>query len=317
MTADPTSPNCCAPSRPEGASSRPPPQSMGSGAHRAALCPIPGGAGLMGTNRPVIKLDGEAPQRRVKLKPFLLGQTPVSNAEFSHFAEQTGYVTEAEVFGWSFVFHLQVPAAQTTVQGAAGAQWWRRVDGANWRYPAGPLGAESLPDHPAVHLSWTDAQAYCAWAGGRLPSEAEWEHAARGGLGDVTYPWGDAPPDDRAHLPCNIWQGNFPTQNTAADGYAFTSPARSFAPNGYGLYGMAGNVWDWTADLFRLKSLSKAGKAHAAAMRGYRVIKGGSFLCHASYCTRYRIAARTGNSPESTTSHMGFRIAFDAPPGRG
>ena len=290
---------------------------MGSGAHRGALCLIPGGAGLMGTNRPVIKLDGEAPQRRVKLKPFLLGQTPVSNAEFSHFAEQTGYVTEAEVFGWSFVFHLQVPATQTTVQGAAGAQWWRRVDGANWRYPAGPLGAESLPDHPAVHLSWTDAQAYCAWAGGRLPSEAEWEHAARGGLGDVTYPWGDAPPDDRAHLPCNIWQGNFPTQNTAADGYAFTSPARSFAPNGYGLHGMAGNVWDWTADLFRLKSLSKAGKAHAAAMRGYRVIKGGSFLCHASYCTRYRIAARTGNSPESTTSHMGFRIAFDAPPGRG
>ena len=140
--------------------------------------------------------------------------------------------------------------------------------------------------------------------------------AARGGLRDVAYPWGNAPPDDREHLPCNIWQGSFPTQNTAADGYAFTSPARSFAPNGYGLYGMAGNVWDWTADLFRLKSLSKAGKAHAAAMRGYRVIKGGSFLCHASYCTRYRIAARTGNSPESTTSHMGFRIAFDAPPAR-
>ena len=229
----------------------------------------------MGTNRPVIKL-----------KPFLLGQTPVSNAEFADFAEQTGYVTEAEGFGWSFVFHLQLPTTQTTLQGAAGAQWWRRVDGANWRRPAGPLGAESLPDHPAVHLSWTDAQAYCAWVGGRLPREAEWEHAARGGLGDVTYPWGDAPPDDREHLPCNIWQGDFPTQNTAADGYAFTSPARSFAPNGYGLYGMAGNVWDWTADLLRLKSLSKAGKAHAAAMRGYRVIKGGSFLCHASYYTR-------------------------------
>lgn len=137
----------------------------------------------MGTNRPVIKLDGEAPQRRVKLKPFLLGQTPVSNAEFSDFAEQTGYVTEAEVFGWSFVFHLQVPATQTTWQGAAGAQWWRRVDGANWRHPAGTLGAEGLPDHPAVHLSWTDAQAYCAWAGdvfrgkqsGSMPPVAVWE----------------------------------------------------------------------------------------------------------------------------------------------
>ena len=316
MAADPASPNCCAPSSSRGVPSERAAQSMGSGTHFGALCAIPGGSGLVGTNRPVIKLDGEAPQRRVKLKPFLLGQTPVSNGEFSHFVDQTGYVTEAEIFGWSFVFHLQVPATQTTETGAAGAQWWRRVDGANWRHPAGPLGAEGLPDHPAVHLSWTDAQAYCAWAGGRLPSEAEWEQAARGGLGDVAYPWGNAPPDDREYLPCNIWQGSFPTQNTAADGYAFTSPACSFAPNGYGLYGMAGNVWDWTADLFRLKSLSKAGKAHAAAMRGYRVIKGGSFLCHASYCTRYRIAARTGNSPESTTSHMGFRIAFDAPPAR-
>ena len=137
----------------------------------------------MGTDRPVIKLDGEAPQRRVKLKPFLLGQTPVSNAEFFDFAEQTGYVTEAEIFGWSFVFHLQLPTTQTTLQGAAGAQWWRRVDGANWRRPAGPLGAESLPDHPAVHLSWTDAQAYCAWVGdvfrgkqnGSMPPVAVWE----------------------------------------------------------------------------------------------------------------------------------------------
>ena len=137
----------------------------------------------MGTDRPVIKLDGEAPQRRVKLKPFLLGQTPVSNAEFADFAEQTGYVKEAEGFGWSFVFHLQLPTTQTTLQGAAGAQWWRRVDGANWRRPAGPLGAESLPDHPAVHLSWTDAQAYCAWVGdvfrgkqnGSMPPVAVWE----------------------------------------------------------------------------------------------------------------------------------------------
>ncbi|MDG1505373.1 MAG: formylglycine-generating enzyme family protein [Planktomarina sp.] len=316
MVADPTSPNCCTPSSPRGVPSQNAPQSAGSGAHRGALCPIPGGTGLVGTNRPVIKLDGEAPQRRVKLKPFLLGQTPVTNAEFSYFTEQTSYITEAEIFRWSFVFHLQVPATQITEQGAAGAEWWRRVDGANWRYPAGPLGAEGLPDHPAVHMSWSDAQAYCAWAGGRLPSEAEWEQAARGGLRDVDFPWGNAPPDDREHLPCNIWQGSFPTINTAADGYAFTSPARSFAPNGHELYGMAGNVWDWTADLFRLKSISKAGKTHAAAMRGYRVIKGGSFLCHDSYCTRYRIAARTGNSPESTTSHMGFRIAFDAQPAR-
>ena len=127
----------------------------------------------------------------------------------------------------------------------------------------------------------------------------------------MIYPWGNADPDDSHHLPCNIWQGQFPTHNIATDGYAFTSPAQSFAANGYGLYGMAGNVWDWTADLFRIKSLSKSGKAQAATMRGYRLIKGGSYLCHASYCTRYCIAARTGNSPDSSTGHTGFRIVFD------
>jgi len=234
----------------------------------------------------------------------------VSNAEFADFAEQTGYVTEAEGFGWSFVFHLQLPTTQTTLQGAAGAQWWRRVDGANWRRPAGPLGAESLPDHPAVHLSWTDAQAYCAWVGGRLPREAEWEHAARGGLGDVTYPWGDAPPDDREHLPCNIWQGTFPTHNSLADGYSTTAPAISFDANGYGLYNMCGNVWEWTSEPFKYRSNSKKKQAMDPRPKGSKLLKGGSFLCHKSYCFRYRIAARTGTTPDTATSHQGFRLVF-------
>jgi len=302
--------NCCSPARDDGDRLTPVSQT-GVGVHLGALCDILGGSGLIGTNLPVIKPDGEGPLRKSKIKPFRIGQTPVSNREFAAFVDETSFVSEAERFGWSFVFYAQVPKSQQTEQGSQGAQWWRRVDGATWNQPTGPHSPAYDPDHPAVHLSWNDAQAYCTWDGGRLPREAEWEHAARGGLGNVIYPWGNADPDASHHLPCNIWQGQFPTHNIATDGYAFTSPAQSFAANGYGLYGMAGNVWDWTADLFRIKSLSKSGKAQAATMRGYRLIKGGSYLCHAYYCTRYRIAARTGNSPDSSTGHTGFRIVFD------
>lgn len=303
-----TSKTCCAPAR-NANSDLTAPLQMG-GSYLGDVAEIPGGTALVGTNTPLLKIDGEAPLHKTKVKPFALGTTPVTNAAFQQFIEATNYETEAEKFGWSFVFHAQVPKGVDTRQGSAGAQWWRRVDGATWALPAGPKGGAHQPDHPAVHVSWNDAQAYCTWVGGRLPREGEWEHAARGGLGAVTYPWGEGDPNDTDHFPCNIFQGRFPDVNTAQDGFAFTSPARSFGANGYGLYGMAGNVWDWCADEFRIKSLSKAGKAQAAAMRGYKVIKGGSFLCHASYCTRYRIAARTGNSPDSSTSHTGFRIAF-------
>jgi sulfatase modifying factor 1 len=301
--------SCCSPAR--DGQSDPPIAPNQYGLHAGVLCDIPGGNGLIGTDSPLIKIDGEAPQRKTKIKPFRMGQTPVKNCEFSTFIAKTGYVTEAEVFGWSFVFHLQVPKHVQTLQGSQGAQWWRRVDNATWQWPTGSEGPKCHPEHPAVHLSWNDAVAYCAWAGGRLPTEVEWEHAARGGLGNVTYPWGNTEPDDNDHLPCNIWQGQFPDTNTQKDGHAFTSPAQSFAPNGYGLYGMSGNVWDWSADMFRIKSMSKVGKIQAAAMRGYRIIKGGSYLCHASYCTRYRIAARTGNSPDSSTGHTSFRIVFN------
>ena len=160
-------------------------------------------------------------------------------------------------------------------------------------------------------MSWNDAASYAAWVGGRLPSEAEWEHAARGGLGDVRFPWGDDEPDDTGYLPCNIWQGRFPQANSVADGHAGTAPARCFEPNGFGLYNMVGNVWEWTDELYRIRSLKKRVQERLKAMKGYRLSKGGSFLCHRSYCYRYRIAARSGISPDSTAAHQGFRVVWD------
>jgi sulfatase modifying factor 1 len=174
------------------------------------------------------------------------------------------------------------------------------VNGANWRDINGP-GSQSHcwhKDHPVVQVSWNDAQAYAQWAGGRLPTEVEWEHAARGGLNDVMFPWGDDKPDDRGFHPCNIWQGKFPSHNTGSDGYLTTAPARSFPSNGYGLYNIVGNVWEWTQDPFRINSLKKSVKERLAGMKGYKLSKGGSFLCHRSYCYRYRIAVFRRNALE-------------------
>lgn len=237
----------------------------------------------------------------------------MTNAEFATFVENTGYVTEAERFGWSFVFWSDVPASIRQTQGVVGVEWWRRVDGASWRDIHGPgTGAHAWkPEHPVVQVSWNDADAFATWAGGRLPTEAEWEHAARGGRGDDPYPWGTREPNDTDFTPCNIWQGSFPEANTCRDGYVGTAPARSFEPNGYGLYNTIGNVWEWTADPFQIPSLKKSVRERLKTMAGYKLAKGGSFLCHRSYCWRYRIPARSGISPDSATPHMGFRVAFE------
>ena len=274
---------------------------------------IPGGSAFVGTDRPQIPDDGEGPLRRKKLQPFRIGTTAVSNREFADFVADTGYITEAERFGWSFVFWSDVPKTTQATDGARGAEWWRRVEGANWRDVLGPGTAEMAwhPDHPVVHVSWKDASTYAHWSGGRLPTEAEWEHAARGGQEDVPFPWGNEAPNDLDNFPCNIWQGDFPTSNTMADGWATTAPVRSFRPNGYGLYNLVGNVWEWTQDTYRVKSLKKRVRQRLKVMQGFKVLKGGSFLCHQSYCFRYRIAARTGNSPDSTTTHQGFRVVWD------
>ncbi|WP_425311657.1 formylglycine-generating enzyme family protein [Octadecabacter temperatus] len=273
---------------------------------------VPGGKALIGTARPLIQGDGEGPLRQKKVKPFRMKTTTVSNAEFAEFIAATGYITEAEQFGWSFVFHSDVPKSIGKTRSAPGTSWWRMVEGATWRDLNGPKTGEVAwhEDHPVVQVSWNDAVAYAEWCGGRLPSEVEWEHAARGGLGDVPFPWGDKEPDDDTFLPCNIWQGRFPTHNTGADGWKNTSPVNAFEPNAYGLFNMVGNVWEWTSDPFRIPSLKKKTKDRLAAMKGFKLLKGGSFLCHRSYCYRYRVAARIGNSPDTTTPHQGFRVVW-------
>lgn len=272
---------------------------------------VPGGLGLIGTQTPQILADGEGPMKRKKLRALLWEPGAVTVAQFRAFVEATGFVTEADQFGWTFVFHLQVPEGQPPTAAVPGLDWWRRIDGANWERPLGPFGPIAEPDHPVTQVSWNDAVAYCKWAGGRLPSEGEWEHAARGGLGDARFPWGDKEPNDHDFFPCNIWQGQFPHVNSCKDGYSGTAPAISFEPNGYGLYNMVGNVWQWTCNPYKVRSLKKTARYQNANHGGHKITKGGSFLCHKSYCYRYRIAARTGNSPESATTHMGFRIVYD------
>ena len=274
--------------------------------------------------------DGEGPVREVRLRPFYLDATTVTNAAFAAFVEATGYQTEAERFGWSFVFQLLVPPAILRKLGRGrrveGLNWWVAVEGASWRKPEGPgSNIKKRMEHPVVHVSWHDAAAYARWAGKRLPTEAEWEFAARGGLEQQRYCWGNELTPGGKHM-CNIWQGEFPHSNSAADGYVGTAPARSFPKNGFGFFNMAGNVWEWCADWFSpgwhvaerpetRDNPQGPPEGHAIGKGGSpaRVMRGGSYLCHDSYCNRYRVGARTGNTPDSSTGNCGFRCAADAP----
>jgi formylglycine-generating enzyme len=273
---------------------------------------LDGGTFLMGTDyERGFPADGEGPVRPVTLSPFWIDAAPVTNAEFAEFISATKYVTEAEHFGWSFVFWADIPEEkfeELVSDNVQNAPWWCRVDGAKWNAPQGPGSTlEGLADHPVVHISWNDASAFAKWSGKQLPTEAEWEFAARGGLVQKLYCWGDELMPEGKHQ-CNIWQGSFPSENTCEDGYASTCPVHAFPANGYGLYSMAGNVWEWTADWFTtshsaLESTDPAGPESGSG----KVMKGGSYLCHASYCNRYRVAARTQNTPDSSTSNIGFR----------
>ncbi|MFJ6532759.1 formylglycine-generating enzyme family protein [Microbacterium sp. NPDC091662] len=256
--------------------------------------------------------DGELPVHPVHLDAFEIDATTVTNADFARFVADTGYRTEAETYGYSAVFHLAVAAdPEDSMDPAGGTPWWSGVRGADWAHPGGRRSdLRSLDDHPVVHISWNDAQAYCMWAGRRLPTEQEWEYAARGGLDRARYPWGDEAVDEGGWR-LNIWQGVFPRTNTAEDGWLTTAPVRSFLPNAYGLWQCVGNVWEWCADAFDTDAYRRAATGTAAPVDpgpdAARVLRGGSYLCHASYCNRYRNSARSANTPDSSMGNAGFR----------
>ncbi len=300
-----------------------------------AMVWIPGGEFAMGSDE---FYQDEAPVRRVTVGGFWMDPSTVTNDEFGEFIEATDYVTWAEkppdpemyrgakdedLVPGSLVFTMTDRPVDLHNYG----NWWRWVHGADWRHPTGPESSiDGMGDHPVVHVGYEDALAYLEWAGGELPSEAEWEFAARGGLDGKRFVWGDEDPQETQPV-ANTWQGRFPYENTELDGYARTAPVGSYPPNGYGLYDMAGNVWEWTADWFTERP-SDLVDAHAccapADPRGGReedsldpaqpetpiprkVIKGGSHLCTPQYCYRYRPAARQPQMLDTTTSHLGFR----------
>ncbi|MGZ4472259.1 MAG: formylglycine-generating enzyme family protein [Nocardioidaceae bacterium] len=323
---DPAVASCCSPALPrtEPAAPRAEPAARGdqgvgsAGTRRAgvAQATLPGGTFAMGDAFDEgYPGDGETPVHPVRLRPFAVDVTAVTNRTFAEFVADTGYRTEAESFGVSGVFHLAVAARDSEILGRVqGTPWWLAVKGAYWRQPEGSRSTiEGRADHPVVHVSWNDAQAYCAWAGTRLPTEAEWEYAARGGVEGGRYAWGDElTPGGRWR--CNIWQGTFPTENSLVDGHLTTAPADAYEPNGFGLFNTGGNVWEWCADWFDPTYYRRSPKKDPQGpVNGQvRVMRGGSFLCHDSYCNRYRVAARSGNGPDASAANLGFRCVSDA-----
>lgn len=306
---------CCAASRNSSGRAKTEPMIEKSGIDsNEKMIELKGGRFLMGTDDEEGFIDdGEGPVREITLSSFYIDETTVTNFQFSEFVKATGYITEAERFGWSFVFIglLSEKDKEKNFKVAAQTPWWCAFPEARWNQPegAGSQITERM-NHPVVHVSWNDAMAYCKWSDKRLPTEAEWEYAARGGLAQKKFPWGDNLMQDNVHH-CNIWQGKFPDDNSMEDGYFGTAPAKSFAPNNFGLYNTSGNVWEWCNDWFSA-DFHKNGAAfnpEGPATGQAKVMRGGSFLCHHSYCNRYRVAARSKNTPDSSCSNIGFRCA--------
>lgn len=303
---------------------------------------IPGGSYRMGGDNVQARAD-ELPKHQVSISSYWMDETPVTNAQFQKFVAATNYVTVAEKKPDWEELKKQLPAntpkpddsklvaasliftsPDHLVSLSDYGQWWKWQPGADWRHPHGPnSNISSLAMHPVVHVAWEDANAYCKWAGKRLPTEAEWEWAARGGLTNNIYPWGNAPIDS-GEVKANTWQGKFPNENTLRDHYYFTSPVKSFSPNGYGLYDMAGNVWEWVNDWYRAdyyemlkdkNSIDPQGPKQsydpAEPYAQKKVLRGGSFLCNESYCSGYRVASRMKSTPDTSMEHIGFRCAMN------
>jgi formylglycine-generating enzyme required for sulfatase activity len=276
------------------------------------LLDVPGGPFRMGAVGVVAyDGDGEGPVHVVELSPYRLAARAVTNDDYAAFVDATGHVTEAERSGWSFVFAGHLPDDFPDTRGVVQAPWWRQVFGADWRRPDGPHSdLAGRGRHPVVHVSWDDARAYCAWIGARLPTEAEWERAARGGHEGRVFPWGDDLEPRGVHR-MNVFQGRFPAADLAADGFAGTAPVDTYAPNDFGAYNMTGNVWEWCSDWYSPGYYRHSAKRDPTgpAQGTHRVMRGGSYLCHESYCRRYRVAARSANAPDSSTGNLGFRVA--------
>jgi formylglycine-generating enzyme len=309
---------CCAPGRDHGSHHADPvvvPQvtAASNGELRTvALADIPAGTFAMGTDDARgYPADGEGPVHPVDLDAYRIGIYTVTNDDFAAFVDATGHRTTAGQYGSSFVFAGLLPDDFPPTRAVSDAPWWREVEGADWRHPEGPQSDVSARgSHPVVHVSWDDATAYCAWAGGRLPTEAEWERAARGGREGDHFPWGDDREPTGQHL-MNVFQGEFPHRDTGDDGWIGTCPVGSYASNGFGLHEVTGNVWEWCADWFsphyyrRSQRVGPTGPRYGQS----RVMRGGSYLCHESYCWRYRVDSRSSNSPDSSAGNVGFRIA--------
>ena len=252
---------------------------------------INGGTFLMGTDD---GMEYESPIHEVQIKSFYIDEHEITVAEFAKFVEAANYKTDAEKFGWSGVFNLKTGE-------------WEKSDGANWRHPDGAK-SEPNPNEPVTQISWNDATEYSKWADKRLPTEAEWEFAARGGLVGKRYAWGnDLRPNGKPVA--NWWQGTFPNKNTNEDGFIARAPVKSFAPNGYGLYDTAGNVWEWTADWYADDYYKNSPRENPTGAKNgdERAIRGGSWMCAENFCTNYRVAARSHATPDSGLNNLGFR----------